>query len=185
MDFDLDFDIEIQSAHVEQSDSVLLPMNFLTFGEIKSNDVQVYIRQSVYKALEKLALSDTRTELGSILLGQYCKSSGVTHVIISEYIEAKYTDASAATLTFTHDTWDYIHKEHARRYPDLKIIGWQHTHPNYGISCPTMICSSRKISSIFPSRSLTSSTPSRICGDFSSGRTDGWRSCGDITSMTM
>jgi len=108
-------------------------MNFLTFGEIENDDVKVYIKQDVYKALEKLAASDTTKELGSIILGEYCQEHGKTHVIISQYIEAKYTDASASTLTFTHETWDYVHAEHEKRYPDKKIIGWQHTHPNYGI----------------------------------------------------
>ena len=55
------------------------------------------------------------------------------NVIISSYVEAKYTDASASTLTFTHETWDYVHAEHERLYPNQKIVGWQHTHPNYGV----------------------------------------------------
>lgn len=130
---DKDFEIEIQNENVDEAPSVQLPMNFLTFGEIENDDVKVYIKQDVYKALEKLAASDTTKELGSIILGEYCQEHGKTHVIISQYIEAKYTDASASTLTFTHETWDYVHTEHERRYPDKKIIGWQHTHPNYGI----------------------------------------------------
>ena len=130
---DKDFEIEIQDENVDEAPSVQLPMNFLTFGEIENDDVKVYIKQDVYKALEKLAASDTSKELGSIILGEYCQEHGKTHVIISQYIEAKYTDASASTLTFTHETWDYVHTEHERRYPDKKIIGWQHTHPNYGI----------------------------------------------------
>ena len=130
---DKDFEIEIQDENVDEAPSVQLPMNFLTFGEIENDDVKVYIKQDVYKALEKLAASDTTKELGSIILGEYCQEHGKTHVIISQYIEAKYTDASASTLTFTHETWDYVHTEHERRYPDKKIIGWQHTHPNYGI----------------------------------------------------
>lgn len=130
---DKDFEIEIQDENVDEAPSVQLPMNFLTFGEIENDDVKVYIKQDVYKALEKLAASDTRKELGSIILGEYCQEHGKTHVIISQYIEAKYTDASASTLTFTHETWDYVHSEHEKRYPDKKIIGWQHTHPNYGI----------------------------------------------------
>lgn len=128
-----DFEIDIQDENVEDVPSVQLPMNFLTFGEIENDDVKVYIKQDVYKALEKLAASDTSKELGSIILGEYCQEHGKTHVIISQYIEAKYTDASASTLTFTHETWDYVHSEHEKRYPDKKIIGWQHTHPNYGI----------------------------------------------------
>ncbi len=130
---DKEFEIEIQDNDVEQSQSVQLPMNFLAFGEIESDDVKVYIKQDVYKALEKLAASDTSKELGSIIIGDYSQEMGKMNVIISNYVEAKYTDASASTLTFTHETWDYVHKEHERLYPDKKIVGWQHTHPNYGI----------------------------------------------------
>ena len=130
---DKDFEIEIQDNDVEQTQSVQLPMNFLTFGEIESDDVKVYIKQDVYKALEKLASSDTSKELGSIIIGDYAQEMGKMNVIISSYVEAKYTDASASTLTFTHETWDYVHAEHERLYPNQKIVGWQHTHPNYGV----------------------------------------------------
>ena len=130
---DKDFEIEIQDTVSEAGAGVQLPLNFLTFGEIETDDVKVYIKQSTYKALEKLASSDTTKELGSILIGEYCQELGKTHVMISDFVEAKYTDASASTLTFTHETWDYVHKERDRKFPDKKIIGWQHTHPNYGI----------------------------------------------------
>lgn len=130
---DKDFEIVIENENIEEAPSAQLPMNFLAFGEIGNDDVKVYIKQDVYVALERLAESDTSKELGSIILGEYCQEHGKTHVIISQYVEAKYTDASAATLTFTHETWDYVHAEHAKRYPDKRIIGWQHTHPNYGI----------------------------------------------------
>ena len=128
-----EIEIELQETAKEQSGSTQLPLNFLSFGEIENDDVKVYIKQSVYKELEKFASSNTDKELGSILIGSYAEELGKTHVVISQWIEAKYTDASAATLTFTHDSWDYIHKEHEKRYPEDKIIGWQHTHPNYGI----------------------------------------------------
>lgn len=127
------FEVEVQPSTTNLHQSVQLPMNFLTFGEIENDDVKVYIKQNVYKDLEKFAASDTSRELGSIIIGEYCQEHGKTSVIISDYIEAKYTDASASTLTFTHKTWDYIHSEHERLYPDKKIVGWQHTHPNYGI----------------------------------------------------
>lgn len=130
---DKDFEIELQEDSSDDSANIQLPMNFLAFGEIENDDVKVYIKQDVYKALEKLSASDTSKELGSIIIGDYSNELGKTHVVISEYIEAKYTDASASTLTFTHETWDYVHAEHERRYQNKRIIGWQHTHPNYGI----------------------------------------------------
>ena len=128
-----DFDIEIQDSHDENEAQVQLPMNFLAFGEIEPDDVKVYIKQDVYRALEKYALVDVEHERGTILLGDYCEDLGKVHVIISNYIEARYTDASASTLTFTHETWDYVYKEQGAKYPDKKIVGWQHTHPSYGI----------------------------------------------------
>lgn len=128
-----DFDIELQENNTEESNHIQLPMNILLFGEVESDDIKVYIKQDVYKALEKYALADVEHERGTIILGDFCEELGKTHVVISNYIEAKYTDASASTLTFTHETWDYVHKEHDAKYADKKIVGWQHTHPGYGI----------------------------------------------------
>lgn len=129
-----EFDIEITTGEKDsETKDVILPLNFLSFGEIEPDDIKVYIKQNVYKALEKYALSNTSKELGTILIGDYCEQLGKIHVVISDYIEAKYTDATVSTLTFTHETWDYIHKQHDLLYPSKRIIGWQHTHPNYGI----------------------------------------------------
>lgn len=125
--------IELQNATQKGTASAQLPVNFLTVGEIENDDVKVYIKQDVYNALEKYASEDTEHERGTVILGDYREEMGKTHVVISNYIEAKYTDASSSTLTFTHESWDYIHKEHDSKYPDKKIVGWQHTHPNYGI----------------------------------------------------
>ena len=127
------FDIEIEDQEESLSQAIQLPSNFLTIGEIEPDDVKVYIKQDVYKDLEKYALEDTTHERGTIILGDYYQNLGKMHVVISNYIEARYTDASASTLTFTHETWDYVHKEHDAKYPDKKIVGWQHTHPSYGI----------------------------------------------------
>ena len=128
-----EIEIELLEEQPEEEAALQLPMNFLSLGEIQQDDVRIYIKQSTYKALEKFAASNTDKELGSILIGDYCEEKNRTTIIISDYIEAKYTDASSATLTFTHETWDYVHKQHDKRFPDKKIVGWQHTHPNYGI----------------------------------------------------
>ena len=128
-----DFEIDIIDEEVTEHDAVQLPMNYLLIGEIENDDVKVYIKQDVYKALEEYASSDTSHELGTIILGNYSDALGKMNVVISDFIYAKYTDASASTLTFTHETWDYVHKEHEEKYPNTKMVGWQHTHPGYGI----------------------------------------------------
>lgn len=128
-----DFDIDILDEEKTEQDAVQLPMNYLLIGELENDDAKVYIKQDVYKALEEYASSDTAHELGTIILGNYSDALGKMNVVVSEFIYAKYTDASASALTFTHETWDYVHKEHENNHPDTKIVGWQHTHPGYGI----------------------------------------------------
>ncbi len=130
-----DTNIEIleNESVVTESSVVALPMNFVFVGTVEHDSVQVYIKQDVYKRIEKFAKEEMSKEVGSILIGDYVDEKDRKTVIISNYIEAKYTDASASTLTFTHETWDYVYKEKDKKYPDKKIVGWQHTHPGYGI----------------------------------------------------
>lgn len=130
-----DTNIEILETEsvVTESSVVALPMNFVSVGTVEHDSVQVYIKQDVYKRIEKFAKEEMSKEVGSILIGDYVDEKDKKTVIISNYIEAKYTDASASTLTFTHETWDYVYKEKDKKYPDKKIVGWQHTHPGYGI----------------------------------------------------
>ena len=130
---DRNISIDILGDIAQVHNNIQLPLNFITVGEIENDDVKVYIKQDVYKRIELLANSDTSKELGSVLFGEYCESLNKTHLVISEFVEAKYTDASASTLTFTHETWDYIHSEHDSHFAQLRMLGWQHTHPNYGI----------------------------------------------------
>lgn len=124
----------LEPENIVADDSVIaLPMNFVSVGNVEHDSVQVYIKQDVYKRIEKFAKEEMSKEVGSILIGDYVDEKDRKTVVISNYIEAKYTDASASTLTFTHETWDYVYKEKDKKYPDKKIVGWQHTHPGYGI----------------------------------------------------
>ena len=47
------FDIEIEDQEESLSQAIQLPSNFLTIGEIEPDDVKVYIKQDVYKDLDK------------------------------------------------------------------------------------------------------------------------------------
>lgn len=128
-------EIEIlEDEKIENGDQTIqLPGNFIVVGNVEVDDVKIYIKQDVYKEIEKFSKIDTSRERGGILIGDYAEINNKKNVIISAFIEAKYTDASASTLTFTHETWNYIHEEQKRLYSEKKILGWQHTHPSYGI----------------------------------------------------
>ncbi|MBQ4528349.1 MAG: LysM peptidoglycan-binding domain-containing protein [Clostridia bacterium] len=117
----------------EDTGDITLPDNVIIEGTIDPDGIKVYIRHDVYRQIEKYAKEEMSKEVGSILVGKYVYTDKNKAVIITDWIEAKYARSSAATLTFTHETWDYVHEEKSKKYPNLSIVGWQHTHPGYGI----------------------------------------------------
>lgn len=121
-----------EKAYVPQfADS--LPQNILPMGEHVEEDKNIYISQGVYKEIHRFTKDKTTNESGGILLGKIIEEFGKTNIVIYAFIEAKYCEGTPTTLKFTHESWEYIHKEADKKYPDLKILGWIHTHPNFGI----------------------------------------------------
>ena len=110
-----------------------LPQNIISVGERVFDDKNIYINQKIYTQIHKFALNKTENEHGGILIGTVINEMGKENTIIDGFIEAKYDTATPTTLTFTHETWEYFHSEIDKKYKDKKIVGWIHTHPNFGI----------------------------------------------------
>lgn len=68
-----------------------------------------------------------------MLVGTVIEEFGKINIVISGFVEAKYAEGTPTTLKFTHDTWNYVHKKIEKMHSGEKIVGWIHTHPNYGI----------------------------------------------------
>ncbi len=111
----------------------VLPQNILSIGERVEENKNIYISQPVYNEIHKFTQNKTTNESGGMLIGSVIEEFGKTNIIIKGFIEAKYCEATPTTLKFTHETWDFVHKEMDRKYPGQKIVGWIHTHPNFGI----------------------------------------------------
>ncbi len=110
-----------------------LPQNIMPVGERVFEDKNIYINQKVYAKIHKFAANKTENEHGGVLVGRVVNELGKENTIIEGFIEAKYNAATPTTLTFTHETWEYFHSEIDKKYKDKKIVGWIHTHPNFGI----------------------------------------------------
>lgn len=110
-----------------------LPQNIVPVGERVFDNKNIYIHQKVYAQIHKFAADKTENEHGGILVGRILNEIGKENTIIEGFIEAKYNAATPTTLTFTHETWDYFHSEMDRKYKNKKIVGWIHTHPDFGI----------------------------------------------------
>lgn len=120
-------------SKIQEDDLNRLPQNIINVGERVEEDKNIYISQSVYKEIHKFTTDKTVNEAGGVLVGNIIEEFGKINIIINGFIEAKHCEASPTTLKFTHETWDSFHKEIDKRFPNKKILGWIHTHPNYGI----------------------------------------------------
>lgn len=98
-------------------------------------DLPVFLDRLTADAIERHALSDTSVELGGILLGKECldEATGLPFVLVTRSLEAKHYENTQASFTYTHDSWEEITRERDRLYPDLDVVGWYHTHPDFGV----------------------------------------------------
>lgn len=111
----------------------MLPQNILPIGERVEENKNIYISQAVYKEIHKFTKNKTTNESGGMLVGSVIEEFGKTNIIINGFVEAKYCEATPTTLKFTHETWEYVHKEIEKKHKGKKIVGWIHTHPDFGI----------------------------------------------------
>ena len=122
-----------KKAAVPEIPENMLPQNILPIGERVEENKNIYISQAVYKDIHKFTKNKTTNESGGMLVGSIIEEFGKTNIVISGFVEAKHCEATPTTLKFTHETWEYVHKEIDKKHKGKKIVGWIHTHPDFGI----------------------------------------------------
>ncbi len=105
-----------------------------TVGQIDSDDLAIFVDLDVQRDMEAHALSNTNVELGGVLLGrQFIDHTGKPFVVISDCLRATHFEATKGTFKFTHETWREITRQREGYRPDLEMVGWYHTHPDWGV----------------------------------------------------
>jgi proteasome lid subunit RPN8/RPN11 len=107
----------------------------LAYEVPRAEDLPIFLDRQTADAIERHALRDTSVELGGIILGHECidDQTGEPFVWVTKSLEAKHYENTQASFTYTHDAWEEITRERDRLHPDLDIVGWYHTHPDFGI----------------------------------------------------
>ena len=107
----------------------------LAYEVPKADDLPIFLDRRTADAIERHALRDTSVELGGIMLGLECvdDQTGEPFVWVTQSLEAKHYENTQASFTYTHDAWEEITRERDKLHPDLDIVGWYHTHPDFGI----------------------------------------------------
>lgn len=104
-----------------------------SFPAAAKNDFRVVITAAVHDGIWKHASENTSVEICGVLVGLWQTDDDGPYASITQYIRCDGATQKFAEVTFTHDSWAQINKEMDSKYQDLRIIGWYHSHPNFGI----------------------------------------------------
>lgn len=103
------------------------------------SDLPVFVDLDTLRDIEAHAMSDTSVELGGVLLGgQYEDEDGKPFVMVVDSLRAEHYQSSKGSFKFTHDTWSQITRQRDGFPDDLQMVGWYHTHPDWGVFLSTM-----------------------------------------------
>ncbi len=108
-------------------------------GTLLAEDLPIFLKLDVLLEMVRHACSNVRVELGGVILGgQYLDDQGAPFVVISHALWAEYYQATRGSFKFTHETWEAITRKRADFPPETQMVGWYHTHPDWGVFLSSM-----------------------------------------------
>jgi proteasome lid subunit RPN8/RPN11 len=97
------------------------------------HDLEVFLSEEAFDRAVERGAADTTREIGGVLVGEVLHDDCGPYLRIETTIDALHADEKGAELTFTHATWEHIHKEMDTRHKGKRVVGWYHTHPGFGV----------------------------------------------------
>jgi proteasome lid subunit RPN8/RPN11 len=94
---------------------------------------RVFLEPAVRDRIWQHARETLSIEICGILVGSWGKDNDGPFVIVSESIRGEAATSKFAEVTFTHETWAKINQEMDTKFAHLAIVGWYHTHPDFGV----------------------------------------------------
>ncbi len=97
--------------------------------------LKIFIAKEIMEEILNYSKKDITRELGGVLIGDYCQENKVKFIKISDFLEARNTQADNTHIKFNHETWNAIERERKSRkiLEKKQMVGWFHTHPGWGI----------------------------------------------------
>jgi proteasome lid subunit RPN8/RPN11 len=103
-------------------------------GSPADGELPIFLDLDVAHDMEMHAQSDKTVELGGVLLGAQCTDDdGKPFVLITDSLRAAHYESTKGSFKFTHDTWSAISRQRDEFPEDLQMVGWYHTHPDWGV----------------------------------------------------
>ena len=96
-------------------------------------DFRLFISPEVHQGISQHAKTDTSVEICGVLVGLWQQDHQGPYAQVENYIRCDSATSKFAEVTFTHESWAAINEEMDTKYEDKRILGWYHSHPDFGI----------------------------------------------------
>lgn len=100
--------------------------------------LRVAVERRAHADLIAHAKESLDVEVCGVLVGEICEDSEGVFVHVEAVIRGTAAAESSMHVTFTQATWNAIHNTLEGDYPKLRIVGWYHTHPGFGVEFSDM-----------------------------------------------
>ncbi len=135
----IDPDIQFGDLEQDQPDVELRPdrnahFAVVPYEEPQPDELPIFVDLDTLIEMESHALTDTSVELGGVMIGgQLHDENGQPYVLVQDSVRAQHYEATKGSFKFTHDTWGQITRERDDFPDDWDMVGWYHTHPDWGV----------------------------------------------------
>jgi proteasome lid subunit RPN8/RPN11 len=96
-------------------------------------DFRIYFRPEAHRTILEHARETTAVEICGVLVGRWGRDDDGPYVAVTEVIRCDAAASKSGEVTFTHEAWNVINREMDTRFAELKIVGWYHSHPGFGV----------------------------------------------------
>lgn len=100
--------------------------------------LRVAVERRAHADLIAHAKESLEVEVCGVLVGTICEDEEGVFVHVVAVIRGDAASEASTHVTFTQNTWNMIHQTLERDYPKLRIVGWYHTHPGFGVEFSEM-----------------------------------------------
>jgi proteasome lid subunit RPN8/RPN11 len=103
-------------------------------GKPAEEDLSIFVDMDVMRDMQRHAHRDTGVELGGVMLGGHFEDEqGRPFVMVQDSLRAEHYESTKGSFKFTHETWEQITRERDQFPSDMAMVGWYHTHPDWGV----------------------------------------------------
>jgi proteasome lid subunit RPN8/RPN11 len=94
---------------------------------------QVIVDPDAHRDIEAHCAENPSQEVCGVLVGFTWPEPGGQRTRVVGSVRGAHARQGQMSVTFTHDTWQAVHEAIERRTDDARVVGWYHSHPDFGV----------------------------------------------------